>query len=83
MSMAQHWREQQALNIAPGPAMPGQAAQAGTESMLPVPLWAVTITAMKLYPPSHPRPGSQVLPAAQPCHRAKFKHPASHLLGGV
>lgn len=60
-----------------------QAAQAGTEPMLPVPLWAVTLTATKCPLPSHPCPGSPVLPAAQPCHTAKFKHPASHLLGGV
>lgn len=70
-------------NIAPGLAVPGQAARAGTESMPPVPLWAVTITAVKYPPPSRPCPGSPVLPAAQPCHTAKFKHPASHLLGGV
>lgn len=74
-----------ALGKAAGPVTQpqDQAGQAGTEPMLPVPLWAVTLTAIKRPPPSHPCPGSPVLPAAQPCHTAKFKHLASHLLGGV
>lgn len=67
-------------DTAPGTAVAGQAAQAGTESVPLVPLWAVTITVMKHPPPSHPCPGSPALPAAQPCHPAKINHPTSHPL---
>lgn len=62
-------------NAAPDTAVPGQAARLAPS---PVPLWAVTITAMKCPLPCHPCPGSSVLSAAQPCHPAKANHSTRH-----
>lgn len=73
---------QQELWRAGGPVMlpQTQLCQDGQPRLAPspVPLWAVTITAMKRPLPSHPHPGSSVLSAAQPCHPAKINHSASH-----